>query len=433
LLPLLIGGCAMVSTYHKGRRALGRGEYDTAIFLFERALNVSPVNPRILTDLGVAHFKKGELERATEYLRQAKTIDRLYGKAYLYMGMVYEKQDDLPKAISEYNSYHQLSPYTPMGLKLKARMGVLMRKQIVKEVRAAIEKERTLSVDNLPENSIAVSYFSNHTGKGEYDVLRKGLASMLITDLSQVKSLKVLERQRMQVLMDELKLGEAGLTDASTAPRLGRLLGARRIVSGTLALPQARMFRMDALAVDVVTAESDAKADAMGDEDRFFLMEKELVFDILGDLNVEITQAERDAIQKLPTESFLAFLAYSRGLDYEDRGMYREAAGEYQKAVKLDPGFSQASEKSQEAQTLVESPMTGSVSEIAELEAEVVAEKEPLAPDGMGISNSSRQEVMGESTAGGFLPSPDEGEQADDRTPPQPQTRTTVTVTVDLE
>ena len=432
LTVVFITGCA-VSSHYQGRRALGKGNYEEAVILFEEALETSPNDPRILTDLGVAHFRKDDAVKAIEYLGKAKSSDPMYGRAYLYLGMVYEKQDDLPKAISEYNAYYQQSPLTPMGLKLKARMGALMRKQIAKEVKEAIKKEKSLDVDSIPENTLAVSYFSNLTGDEEYDALQKGLADMMITDLSQVESLKVLERARLQILMDELELSASGISDASTAPRIGRLLGARRIVSGGIAAPGEGQFRMDAIAANVATDETEAQADAMGDQARFFLMEKELVFDILDDLNVALTQEERDAIQKLPTESFLAFLAYSRGLDYEDRGMYREAAGQYQKAAEIDPGFSQASEKSQEVQTLAETPMTGSPQETEQLAQD--AEEEEIAGDGTGeepgFSSENRLNSMDGNTTKGYFPSPD-ADPSDDRTPPQQQTRTTVNVTIEL-
>ena len=432
LAILLIAGCAVFSDHYKGRSAMGKGNYDEAIFLFEKALKTSPNDPGILTDLGIAYYKKDDLEKASGYFGRAKSLDPTYSKAYLYQGMIYEKQDDIPKAISEYNEFYQANWMTFAGQKLKARIGILMRKQIAKEVKAAIEREKSLDVDSIPENTIAVSYFANLTGNEEYDVLRKGLADMIITDLSQVSDLKVLERTRIQALIDELNLAESGVIDKSTAPRAGRLLGARRLVNGGLALPQD-MFRMDALATDVVTDKTDARADVMGEQERFFLMEKELVLDILHDLNVKPSQEELDAIQKLPTESFLAFLAYSRGLDYEDRGMYREAAQECHKAAELDPDFSLAAEKCQINQILASDPIVGDISELGVLEIMVVTQEEPPTPDDIVLSNNMRQEVIEQNVGDGFLPSPDEGEQEDDRTPAQQQTRTTVIVTVDLE
>ena len=112
LAILLITGCAVFSDHYKGRSALDEGSYDEAIFLFEKALKTSPNNPGILTDLGVAYFKKDDLEEASGYFGKAKSADPLYSKAYLYQGMIYEKQDDIPKAISEYSEYYQKNPLT---------------------------------------------------------------------------------------------------------------------------------------------------------------------------------------------------------------------------------------------------------------------------------------------------------------------------------
>src|SRR5439155_67793 len=45
--------------------------------------------------------------------------------------------------------------------------------------------------------TLAVSYFDNNTGKPEYDPLAKGLADMLITDLSAISSLQIVEREKL--------------------------------------------------------------------------------------------------------------------------------------------------------------------------------------------------------------------------------------------
>ena len=262
--------------------------------------------------------------------------------------MAYEKQEDFQKAIGEYNAYYRQFPLTPMGYRLKARARAIIRRQVTEEIRTAVQQEKSLSVEGIPTNTIAVWYFSNLTGKEEFDLLRKGMADMLITDLSQVGSLKVVERVRLQILMEELKLGESASMDSSTAPRFGRLLGAFRVVNGGLAMPQEDLFRMDAFCINVNAGKTDAQADTTGSSNRFFQMEKELVFGILDGLGVTPTQEERDAIQKMPTESLAAFLAYCRGLDYEDRGMYHSAAEAFQEAVGIDANFAAANEKFQE-------------------------------------------------------------------------------------
>ncbi|HID57128.1 TPA: hypothetical protein EYP37_11405, partial [Candidatus Poribacteria bacterium] len=272
--------------------------------------------------------------------------------------------------------------------------------------------------------------FRNLTGKNEYDPLSKGLADMLITDLSKVKSLKVVERMRLQLLMEELKLGASNLADRSTVPRLGRLLGARRILSGGFALPQEKRLRMDAVSTEISTAQIVAQAGVSGDLERFFALEKQLVFDVLDEMGVKLSQEERDEIQKVPTESFMAFLAYCRGLDYEDRGMYREAAGEFQKAVELDPGFSQADEKLQETQALAETPMKGELQEVALIEQAQAEEEKAEVEEKPVISTADRLESITQSSVGGFSEQP-EPTSTEERTAPQQQTTTILNVTVE--
>ena len=434
ILGLTVMGCAVRSDYYQGQRSLESGNYDAAISLFQYALTKSPNDPQILTSLGYAYFKKDDLPKAIQYLEKAKSADPTYGKAYINLGMVYEKQEDLPKAIQEYNSYYKQFPLTPTGQKLKARISVLMRNQIAMEVQEAIQKEKELSVESIPDNTIAVYYFANLTGNPELETLQKGLTDMLITDLAQVSSLKVLERTRIQLLMDELKLGETGAIDQDTAPRVGRLLGAKRIVSGGFASPSQDNLRIDSTATNVATSETDAQASVSGNQNGFFTLEKQLVFGILGELNIPLTQEERDAIQKFPTESFLAFLAYSRGLDYEDRGMYREASQEFKNAIQIDPNFLKASDKSKETQILSETPMTGSPGEIAQLEQsekqETPAKTESGSTMGNALSSMDRLEPIVENIGDGFIPQT--GTKTEEqRTPSQVQTTSILNLTIE--
>jgi tetratricopeptide (TPR) repeat protein len=45
---------------------------------------------------------------------------------------------------------------------------------------------------------------------------------------------------------------------------------------------------------------------------------------------------------EIPTESLLAFMAYARAIDAEDRGHYTEAIDGYQQALQYDPKFTLA-------------------------------------------------------------------------------------------
>src|SRR5690349_1247899 len=50
---------------------------------------------------------------------------------------------------------------------------------------------------------VAILYFDNNTGKTDFDGLGRGIAAMLITDLSKVPEIQLVERDRMQAVLDE--------------------------------------------------------------------------------------------------------------------------------------------------------------------------------------------------------------------------------------
>ncbi len=50
---------------------------------------------------------------------------------------------------------------------------------------------------------IAISYFDNTTGIERYNSLSKGLADMLITDLSKISSIQIVEREKLEKLSEK--------------------------------------------------------------------------------------------------------------------------------------------------------------------------------------------------------------------------------------
>src|SRR5204863_174871 len=61
-----------------------------------------------------------------------------------------------------------------------------------------------------------------------------GLAELLVTDLSVSSQLQMLDRLRIDAILRELALVDSGVTDPRAAPRVGRLMGARRLLIGSV-------------------------------------------------------------------------------------------------------------------------------------------------------------------------------------------------------
>jgi hypothetical protein len=134
--------------------------------------------------------------------------------------------------------------------------------------------------------------------------------------------------------------------DRNSVPRAGRILGARLLVQGGLSPGAAEALRIDAGVTESTTGEAKGTgADADGPLAELFRMEKELVYGIVGALDVTLTDEEKDAIGRVPTRNVNAFLAWSEGLVFEDRDRLDLARQSYARALDLDPGFRLARER----------------------------------------------------------------------------------------
>lgn len=123
--------------------------------------------------------------------------------------------------------------------------------------------------------TIGVLYFDYAGKNAELEPLSKGLAQMLISDLAAIDTIRVVERERLQAVLDEQKLGHGGKVDSRTAARIGKLLGARYLVLGTY-FDAMGAFRADARLVNVETGQIVKSIGANGKAEDFMSLEQTL-------------------------------------------------------------------------------------------------------------------------------------------------------------
>lgn len=82
---------------------------------------------------------------------------------------------------------------------------------------------------------VAVGDLQNRTGNGEYDALTDGLTGSLIYELHETRAFRLIERERLKAILDELKLGMLGLIDPRNAKEVGRMLGIQAVLFVNLA------------------------------------------------------------------------------------------------------------------------------------------------------------------------------------------------------
>ena len=191
------------------------------------------------------------------------------------------------------------------------------------------------------QKTIAILYFDNSSGNSQLDALKKGLADMLISDLSNLQMLRVVEREKLEEVMAELKLSSGREFDPATRQKLGKLLGAETILFGSY-FEMIGQFRMDARIVKTETGEILKSEGVSGITADFMKLEKQLVWKIARGLDVRFSDKEEAAVMASQRVSYEATLAYADGLELYDSGDKQGALKKFEKAVEMAPDFTRA-------------------------------------------------------------------------------------------
>ena len=215
----------------------------------------------------------------------------------------------------------------------------------------ALKEEKTLETVK-GRNSIAILYFQNKTGDSGLDLLQKGLAFMLITDLSKLERLQVVERARLQALTEEMGFGVSGLVDPDTSPRMGRLVGAQWIAGGDILARGDVPIHVESNLLDVPGPYILGQPAAEGMLEQLFRIEKDLLFEIIDLLKIQLTPEERAELEKPISMDIEALFDLFRGLNASDEGDYEQAEAYYDSAINRDPGMTAAWESLNELRSL---------------------------------------------------------------------------------
>ena len=179
----------------------------------------------------VAWFKEKKLGLSWSVFRRVQKSFPYNGTAAYYLGLIQLSRGNENAAIRQWQHFSEIDPRGAKEKKIAKHLTLLISKRLHREIRQTLEQEQTLANSPPEPNSVAVPPFQN-TGSEKYRILAKGLSAMIIADLSKVPGLKVLERAKMQKLMDELTLSKSGLVSNQSRLRAGRLLKAEKIVLG---------------------------------------------------------------------------------------------------------------------------------------------------------------------------------------------------------
>ena len=260
--------------------------------------------------------------------------------------------NDIDTTVAAWREYVKLAPPAlPLARTVRGHLTLLDReaaRRFVQRVAAAEKDGPALPTDRL---HVAVLPFSSRApaaatpGPGATAgaaAFNRAVAAMIMVDLAKVPSLTLLERDKVELLAQELKLGDSALVDPATAARPGRLLGAGTVVAGAVynepgpAGPGTGRYRLNAAVSDVARSRLVGQNEAEGKQNEFFVLQKRIVHGILDTLDVRDRPAAVDTVH---TRSWEAYARFARGLQFLADNRFAEARAAFLGALEIDPAF----------------------------------------------------------------------------------------------
>ncbi|MBK8232259.1 MAG: hypothetical protein IT349_09325 [Candidatus Eisenbacteria bacterium] len=138
---------------------------------------------------------------------------------------------------------------------------------------------RTVAFGDMENNSIL-------KGKYDLDAFSRGLVQVMITDLRKSTPLKIVDRQRLAVLREEIGLNSNNeLFSKEQAVKTGKLTGAQSFIFGQIMQVEEKKIRLDLRWVRTETSEvllSEGIEAKIGSSEDLFNLERKVLIEMLA-------------------------------------------------------------------------------------------------------------------------------------------------------
>jgi len=324
-----------------------------SIILILVVSNAAALAKNARLDEAISHFNNGRFQTSIELLESlvaAKTLEQTdYLTASEYLAVAYLSKDETHKVEEIFAGILKKNPdYRPSDQWWPHQKLMNIYFQTVKRLGKSLKPTR----EEGGLKTIAIMDFENNSveNSDKYQNLGKALSKIVTGDFSLFGGLKVVERERIQFILDELELtdreiGGKKVVDASAAPRIGKLLGAQSFVFGSF-IQIGKKFRIDARLVKTETSEILKTFSVDGNPNDIFELAKKLTLEITKGLEVEVKRAEKKELDKfaghaIPIEAVALF---GDAMSKANQEQYRAALSSLEKAIATAPNFAKAKE-----------------------------------------------------------------------------------------
>jgi TolB-like protein len=184
---------------------------------------------------------------------------------------------------------------------------------------------------------IAALPFSDSSPGGKYAPLADAMGDMLVSFMSKAEGITFVERADLNKVLQEQRLSLSGLTDEKTRANVGRLVGAKYILTGGVTVLDG-VLRVNAHLFEVETTRVARSEEAEGKVEDLVKPVDELARKLGKDLDLKLPELKPSDIDRSPE----ANLHFMRGLGYYYGKMPDHAIAEFMKALALKPDHAQA-------------------------------------------------------------------------------------------
>jgi tetratricopeptide (TPR) repeat protein len=244
--------------YSRNKKAQAEAEYRMAV---EKKEGETYQKATALNQFGRFYASIGKLDQARELYDQAVAVSPYYVEATSNKGMTYEKEGNWGEALASYRQALSLDETDNIATVLAQKAQQMLdiqkdtgkRKEIdalVKDLAERFRKQKqniSKSEDTWTSRPMVLTFLDlqEQGGLSERDGLSTVLSTQLAAQLNNSGRLKVVERVVLDRLLEELNLGSSELADPETALKLGRVLAAKVIGTGSLLqLPAGSLLSM---------------------------------------------------------------------------------------------------------------------------------------------------------------------------------------------
>jgi len=199
------------------------------------------------------------------------------------------------------------------------------------------------------EYTLGVLYFETESMEsdalpaGDMQALSTAISAMTLSDLSKIESLRLVEREQLNTVIEEQKLALSGLVDSTTAARAGELLGVRYLLTGQLVFTYPRVV-ISSRVIDAESGEIMASSTQNGLVEDLFVLQEENLDALIAGWDIPLTRQEKTRLAARDNLSVNVMINFGKALKANDRGDYENALKYLESAVVLNPDFTLASQ-----------------------------------------------------------------------------------------